>query len=251
MFDQRTEAKKKQPRTGPAIYIDLNRCIGCNACSLACKQENNVQIGSLWNEVYGVEDGIYPNPDVRVLPMLCHHCQNAPCKKVCDKLGYNAIQQRSDGIVYIDQDKCVGCQKCLPACRYNAIFFNSETGKAEKCHLCMHRLDAGLPPACVITCLGVTREFGDYAELKQRHPNAKEMGGKVAILYGNLGHEPEQGGRTSSYPSAIPCHDEGGGDHGGGDHGGGDHGGGDGGDEHKRAGSSSTYLPIINAVQGR
>ncbi|RME44333.1 MAG: hypothetical protein D6791_13420, partial [Chloroflexi bacterium] len=74
----------------------------------------------------------------------------------------------------------------------------------------MHRIDAGLPPACVITCLGITREYGDYAELKARHPDAKEMGDKVRILYANLGGEPERGGRTSSYPSAIPCHDEGG-----------------------------------------
>ena len=102
-----------KPLQQPAIYIDLRRCIGCNACSLACKQENNVSIGERWNEVYGIESLSSLTLDIRVMPMYCQHCNNAPCKQKCDSLGYHAIIQRPDGIVYIDPAKCVGCQQCL------------------------------------------------------------------------------------------------------------------------------------------
>lgn len=193
----------------PAIYIDLERCIGCNACSLACKQENNVSIGGRWNEVYGMESVGLSTPDIRVLPMYCQHCDNAPCKQKCDSLGFHAIIQRPDGIVYIDPAKCVGCQQCLSTCDYKALFFNTQTNKMEKCHLCMHRIDQGLAPACVITCLAITREFGEFSDLKARHPDAKQMGGDVRMLYGHMGEDPhtETDQPTSSYPNPIPCHD--------------------------------------------
>jgi Fe-S-cluster-containing dehydrogenase component len=191
-----------------AIYIDLKRCIGCNACSVACKQENNVSIGERWNEVYGAES-TSSTLDIRVMPMYCQHCNDAPCKKKCDSLGYRAIIQRADGIVYIDAAKCVGCQKCLPYCKYKALSFNTQTKKMEKCHLCMQRIDQGLAPACVITCIGITREFGSFDALKARHPDAEQMGDRVRMLYGHLGEEPKEDHDrpTSSYPDASPCHD--------------------------------------------
>ena len=191
-----------------AMHIDLKRCIGCNACSLACKQENDVHIGGLWAEVYGIESGTYPNVGVRALPMLCHHCGEARCKKKCDALGHGAILQRPDGIVYIDPKRCVGCQQCVSACRYAAISFNPQTLKAEKCHFCMHRVDAGLPPACVITCLAITRQWGYLDQLQATYPNAKAMGDKVKVLYSNLGGEPKSGtdAPTNGYPDPIPFH---------------------------------------------
>lgn len=198
-----------QPDFAPAILIDLKRCIGCNACSLACKQENNVQIGELWNEVYGAESGDYNSVGVQVLPMFCHQCQEARCKAKCDSLGHSAIVKREDGILYVDAARCVGCQQCIPVCPYKAMFFNTQTNKAEKCHFCMHRIDAGLLPACVITCLAVTREYGDYQTLKESRPNAKAMGDHVRVLYGHLGEEPEgeSHGPTNGYPNPVSCHD--------------------------------------------
>lgn len=193
---------------GPAIYMDLKRCIGCNACSLACKQENNVQVGQLWNQVYGGERGDYPSVKAQMLPLTCQHCEEPPCKEKCDSLGYRAILQRSDGIVYIDDARCVGCQKCIPVCPYKAMFFNTEKLKVEKCHFCMHRIDAGLEPACVITCLAMAREYGDLDELKRRHPEAEMMGddwGQVRTLYEHLGGEPKR--RTTGFPGAVECHD--------------------------------------------
>lgn len=194
----------------PMIYVDVNRCIGCNACSLACKQENNVRIGEQWNRVFGVETGTYPSVDVRVLPMLCQQCGTAPCKNTCDNLGHRAIVRRADGILFVDQNRCVGCQACIPVCPYKAMFFNTETNKAEKCHLCMHRIDAGLPPACVITCLGITRDFGTYDELAARHPNGEFMVMSsrkvVSVMYGNMGDEPQRDSATAGYPGAAECH---------------------------------------------
>jgi tetrathionate reductase subunit B len=209
LVESNAAATTAQP-SNPAIFIDLKRCIGCNACSLACKQENNIQIGERWNEVYGVEKGTGTVLDIRALPMLCQHCADAPCKNTCDDLGYHAIVRRPDGILYVDAAKCVGCKKCIPTCRYKAMFFNLQTNKAEKCHLCMHRIDAGLAPACVITCLGITREYDSYTNLKARHPNAREMGDGLKILYANMGEEPGNGNGdrpTNGYPNPIPCHD--------------------------------------------
>lgn len=192
------------------IFVDLKRCIGCNACSVACQQENNVPLGQSWNAVFGVETGNYPNVSVQVLPMLCQHCDPARCMTVCDNLGHHAIFRRTDGIVYIDQNKCVGCQACVQFCQYRAVFFNPETGKAQKCHLCMHRIDAGLAPACVITCLGVTREFGRFDELAAQRKTGEFMafGPRVlSVMYGNLGEEPPRASATAGYPGAAECHD--------------------------------------------
>ena len=189
------------------MFVDLKRCIGCNACSVACIQENNLQFGIAWNRVYGVEGDDYPKPDVRVLPMFCQHCSSAACKLTCDNLGYRAIVQRADGIVYVDQSRCVGCQKCVPVCPFKAMFFNTETNKAEKCHYCMHRIDAGLAPACVITCMGITREFASPSELLARHPHAAQMmRGNANALYENMGEKPMTERATAGNPGASECH---------------------------------------------
>lgn len=193
--------------TKPAIYVDLKRCIGCNACSLACKQENNLDLGELWNEVYGTEKGSYPVPDVRVLPMYCMQCKEAPCKRKCDELGFRAIVQRPDGILWIDEAKCTGCKQCIPVCPYKAMAFNNKKKKAQKCHMCKHRIDAGLLPACVITCLGITREFGERDALILAHPDAEPMGGEARNLYGRMGDEPEHDRKTAGFPDPNPCHD--------------------------------------------
>lgn len=188
------------------MNIDLKRCIGCNACSLACKQENK-GFGT-WSYVTGGERGDFRAPDVRVFAILCMMCFDAPCKKKCDSLGYRAIFQRPDGIVYIDQTKCVGCRECEDACEYKGVLnYNPNTKKEEKCHFCMHRIDQGLQPACVITCMGITRDFGDIAALKAKYKNAEGMGGDVAVLYGSL---DEEGGykATASYEGCIKCHGE-------------------------------------------
>ncbi len=206
------------PSPTAAMYVDLKWCIGCNACSLACKQEFNVRIGELWTQIYGGEKGDYPSPNVQVLPMRCQQCAQAPCMAKCTSLGYNAIKRRADGIVYIDENACrgVACQKCLPVCPYKAMSMNPERtnpklgtpGVAEKCEFCRTRLDQGLLPACVITCMAITLEFDrDFNTLRNKHPDAKQMGEiGVKVLYDHLGDKP--GRQTNGYPNPVPCHND-------------------------------------------
>lgn len=187
------------------MYIDLKRCIGCNSCSIACKQENR-GFGT-WSFVTGGER-VGSTLDVRVFAVPCMMCERPKCKEKCDSLGYKAIVQRPDGIVYIDQSKCVGCRKCEGACKYKGVLnYNPNTKKEEKCHFCMHRIDQGFLPACVVTCMGVTREFGDLSVLKAKYPKAKGMGGKVSVLYGNLdGEDDDWYNATASYRGCMTCH---------------------------------------------
>lgn len=189
------------------MFVDVQRCIGCNACSTACKQENDLQLGMVWNRVYGTEGDNYPGPTVRVLPMFCQQCTWAACKDTCDRLGHNAIVRRADGIVYVDQGRCVGCQQCVAVCRFKAMSINAETGKAQKCHFCMHRIDAGLAPACVVTCMAHTRAFAPLSELTAKHPSAAQMiRGNGYVLYAHMGDKPVEEGGTAGHPGSSECH---------------------------------------------
>ncbi len=140
------------------MVVDLRRCIGCQACTVACGTENRTPLGSYRTVVthYELNDG--DRPRRAVLPRLCNHCEEPPCIPVCP---VGATFQRADGIVLVDNTRCVGCGYCVQACPYDARFINEETGTADKCTFCMHRVDAGLLPACVETCVGGGRVFGD------------------------------------------------------------------------------------------
>ena len=163
------------------MVIDLERCVGCGACSMACKQVHGTPPGIWWSKVLHGESGKYPNSRITLLPTLCMHCVNPPCKKACPT---GATYQRQDGIVLVDKDKCIGCRYCMTACPYVARSFNwraegsyfgelgpmpnekllsSEhpSGVVEKCTFCAERLDVGLQPACVSTCPAKARIFGD------------------------------------------------------------------------------------------
>lgn len=198
-----TPTPAPEPRKG--MYIDANRCIGCNSCSMACKQENGQNgLGyGKWNFTPGGEKGQYPTPDVRIYALTCMQCWDAPCKAACP---HGAIIERPDGIKYIDQTKCTGCRQCEPACPYKGVLnFNPNTNKMEKCHFCMHRIDQGLQPACVITCLTATREFGNLSDLQTKHPSATDMGTKVSIIYENFATGKVYGS-TPNYVQCKQCH---------------------------------------------
>ena len=140
------------------MVIDLRKCIGCQACTVGCSMENQPPIGQFRTTVlqYEVED--YGLPAMFNLPRLCNHCDNPPCVPVCP---VQATFQREDGIVLVDSDRCVGCAYCVQACPYDARFINEETQVADKCTFCEHRLEVGLLPACVETCVGGARIIGD------------------------------------------------------------------------------------------
>ncbi len=176
------------------MVIDLQKCVGCNACTIACKVENNTPPGVTYHVVIEEEIGRYPNVTRRFLPRPCQQCEHPPCTRVCP---VKATYKRADGIVVIDYEACIGCRYCLAACPYGARSFDfgefytagqtphlaeydlnpnfeygrewrrdpahrtSPIGNARKCTFCLHRLEKGMLPACITTCIGRARYFGD------------------------------------------------------------------------------------------
>ena len=143
-----------------AMLIDLRRCIGCQACTVSCTIENQTPEGAFRTTVNQYQIKLTDSEMVTnvLLPRLCNHCNNPPCVPVCP---VQATWQRRDGIVVIDNTRCVGCAYCVQACPYDARFINHETQTADKCTFCAHRLAVGLLPACVESCVGGARIIGD------------------------------------------------------------------------------------------
>ena len=131
------------------FVIDNRKCIGCHACSTACKAENEVPLGVYRTWVKYVETGRYPDARRHFQVTRCNHCANPPCVRICP---VTAMYQRHDGIVEFDPRICIGCKACMQACPYDAIYIDPETHTAAKCHYCSHRVDIGLEPACVVVC---------------------------------------------------------------------------------------------------
>ena len=131
------------------FVIDQNSCIGCHACTVACKAENDVPVSNFRTSVKYTEEGTFPQVKRHFLVQRCNHCTDAPCVTICP---VRALDKRKDGIVDIDRDACIGCRACMQACPYDALYLNEDLGAVEKCHFCAHRVDVGLQPACVNVC---------------------------------------------------------------------------------------------------
>jgi Fe-S-cluster-containing dehydrogenase component/formate-dependent nitrite reductase membrane component NrfD len=131
------------------FVIDHRRCIGCHACTVACKEENRVPLGAFRTWVKYVEKGTFPDTRRYFSVLRCNHCDDAPCVTICPTV---ALYRRPDGIVDFDNGRCIGCKSCLQACPYDALYIDPDTHTAAKCHYCAHRLEVGLEPACVIVC---------------------------------------------------------------------------------------------------
>ncbi len=118
------------------IVVDLNRCIGCHGCEVACKNENSVALGEYWNKVVDCGPyGEYPSLEMYFLPTMCQQCENAPCVDVCPT---GASYRSEDGIVLVDAESCIGCQMCMSACPYGARSYNEAANVVHKCTLCSH-----------------------------------------------------------------------------------------------------------------
>ncbi len=205
------------------MVIDTRKCVGCNACTISCVAENKLPPGVVYRPVVEEEFGKYPNVQLRYFPRPCMQCESPSCTAVCP---VNATWKREDGITAIDYEKCIGCRYCLTACPYGARtsdfgeFYTNETpekqpyeelsnneygkswnrkdhqspvGNARKCHFCLHRVDEGLLPQCVTTCIGRATYFGDandpeslVSELSKRPNQIKlleDKGTKPKVIY--------------------------------------------------------------------
>ena len=129
--------------------LDQDKCIGCHACTTACKSENEVPVGVTRTYVKSVDVGVFPQARRAFQVTRCNQCADAPCVSACPT---QAMFRREDGIVDFDKSICIGCKACMAACPYDAIFINPEDHSAEKCNMCAHRLEVGLEPACVTVC---------------------------------------------------------------------------------------------------
>ncbi|RMG32103.1 MAG: 4Fe-4S dicluster domain-containing protein, partial [Methanobacteriota archaeon] len=216
-----------------SMVIDLRKCVGCHACTIACVAENKLPPGVVYRPVLTEEIGTYPNVRERFIPRPCMQCEKPPCVGVCP---VNATWMRPDGIVEIDYEQCIGCRYCLTACPYSARTFDtghfytehapmdvvalasresthhyetkpafdygkqwprekevSPVGNARKCHFCLHRIEKGLLPQCVVSCIGRATFFGDANDPESLvseligQPNVmhlkEEMGTKPKVHY--------------------------------------------------------------------
>ncbi|MEM7202824.1 MAG: 4Fe-4S dicluster domain-containing protein [Planctomycetota bacterium] len=177
------------------FVLDHRKCIGCHACTVACKAENDVPVGSFRTWVKYTEIGQFPAVRRHFAVLRCNHCTNAPCVTICP---VTALHKRDDGIVDLDRDACIGCKACIQACPYDAIYLNDDTGGAEKCHYCAHRVEQGIEPACVTVCPERAIVPGDL------HDKDSEIA-QLAQSEGATVRRPEQGtGPNVFYLGADP-----------------------------------------------
>jgi Fe-S-cluster-containing dehydrogenase component len=163
--------------------IDLRKCIGCHACTIACKAEHEIPIGVNRCWVKTVEKGTFPDTRRFFFPVLCNQCDDAPCARICPT---NALYRRRDGIVDLHGDSCIGCRACMVACPYDQLFIDPNTHTAEKCNFCANRVENQLLPACVSVCPTECRIFGDLDD-----PSSEVA--KIAQMEAMQVRKPEKG----------------------------------------------------------
>jgi Fe-S-cluster-containing dehydrogenase component/formate-dependent nitrite reductase membrane component NrfD len=171
------------------FVIDNRKCIGCHACTVACKTENHVPLSVNRTWVKYVEKGAFPDTRRVFQVTRCNHCENPPCVTICP---VTAMYQRKDGIVDFSSERCIGCKACMQACPYDSIYIDPDQGTAAKCHFCAHRTEVGLEPSCVVVCPEHAIIAGDL----------DQCDGEIAQLLARETvrvRKPEQGTRPKLY----------------------------------------------------
>ena len=202
------QAARTSKKVHYGMVIDTRRCSGCQSCSVACKAEFDVPLGATRSWVEYVEKGNFPNVRRGFLPRLCNHCSQPQCVDVCPTGA--TYKRKEDGVVVVDADVCIGCKYCLQACPYDARFINVRTGSADKCDFCIHRVREGVAPACVNTCPGRARVFGDLNDPESEIARLiatnsvtvlrQEMGTEPNVFYISADHTDEKDmARTGRY----------------------------------------------------
>lgn len=176
-----------------AMVVDLRLCVGCQACTVACSTENKTPPGNFRTIVSNYEVTTAGSSRRYILPRLCNHCERPACVTVCPT---QATKKLANGVVVVDNTVCIGCAYCVQACPYEARFINSKTKTADKCTFCLHRIEAGLLPACVETCISGARIFGDLndptsevSRIRATYPLQvlrQEMGTRPQVFYRGL-----------------------------------------------------------------
>lgn len=222
--DLKKALTKPQEKRKWTMVIDLRKCVGCHACTVACQAENVLPPGVVYRVVIEEEFGSYPNVGKRFTPKLCNHCDAVPCPCIA-ACPVKATRKRADGIVDIDYDKCIGCHYCLVACPYHirradkgkyytentpklqpyeerpSYEYNkrrvrkggkSPVGNARKCHFCIHRIEQGLLPACTVTCIGKATFFGDLNDRSSLVAHLVSLPNAIVL-------KPEYGTRPNVY----------------------------------------------------
>lgn len=175
------------------FVIDADRCIGCKGCQVACKMENEVALGSNRNKVYDVgPTGVFPNLEMYFLPVMCQQCENPSCVAVCPT---NACyKNEEDGVILIDQDKCIACHACEKACPYQANTFNKERRVMDKCTICSQLRGVGETPACVKNCSGTALHYGDIED-----PESEVSKLLASVAPEHIHKLPDTGNHPSNY----------------------------------------------------
>jgi len=173
------------------FVIDVARCIDCRACLVACSVENNIPMDRtrIWVYDLGLQ-GEFPQLERTFVPYNCMHCEHPPCTEVC--VSGATFKDPQSGLVLVDQEACIGCGFCVGACPYNARYLDETRGVVDKCNACAQRVAVGIQPACVATCVGGSRLFGDLndpeSEVSIALKNAKTV---QRLDYEKDGHDTD------------------------------------------------------------
>ncbi|MAF66899.1 MAG: 4Fe-4S ferredoxin [Planctomycetes bacterium] len=178
------------------FVIDHSRCIGCHACTVACKSENDVPLGSFRTWVKYTERGEFPTLKRSFAVLRCNQCSEPPCVTICP---VGSLAKRPDGIVDIDPETCIGCKSCMHGCPYDALHIHPDKGIAQKCHFCAHRVEIGLAPACAVVCPTEAIVPGDFHD-------PQSLVAEIAEGFELAARKPEaQTGPNVRYREAAPA----------------------------------------------